>query len=73
MACERDPRREAESAADRERRTAEPKVTVADNVRSSPDPEALTAALAHEHVHVRHRDPLRIWLAHGPAYDRRRT
>jgi BlaR1 peptidase M56 len=27
------------------------------------DDRAMEAALAHEHAHIRHRDPLRIWLA----------
>lgn len=40
-----------------------PRVVVADDVRGTLDPAALVAALAHERVHVRHRDPLRIWLA----------
>src|SRR5262245_50950013 len=40
-----------------------PRVVVAEDVRDGLDPAALTAALAHERVHVRHRDPLRIWLA----------
>src|SRR5436190_2658766 len=40
-----------------------PRVVVAENLRDVLDPGALTAALAHERVHVRHRDPLRIWLA----------
>lgn len=40
-----------------------PKIIVAEDVRGTLDPDALSAALAHERVHVRHRDPLRIWLA----------
>ena len=40
-----------------------PRVVVAAALRDSLDPEAFAAALAHEQVHVRHRDPLRIWLA----------
>jgi hypothetical protein len=40
-----------------------PRVVVAGELRGTLDPAALAAALAHEHVHVRHRDPLRIWLA----------
>jgi beta-lactamase regulating signal transducer with metallopeptidase domain len=40
-----------------------PRVVVAEDVRGTLDPAALGAALAHERVHVRHRDPLRIWLA----------
>ena len=37
-----------------------PRVVVAEDVRGTLDPAALVAALAHERVHVRHRDPLRI-------------
>jgi hypothetical protein len=40
-----------------------PQVVIADEVRAALDPAALAAALAHEHAHVRRRDPLRIWLA----------
>lgn len=40
-----------------------PRVVVSEDARDALDPAALTAALAHERVHVRHRDPLRIWLA----------
>lgn len=40
-----------------------PRVVVAEDLRGTLDPDALAAALAHERVHVRHRDPLRIWLA----------
>jgi hypothetical protein len=40
-----------------------PRVVVAEGLRDMLDPAALAAALAHECVHVRHRDPLRIWLA----------
>ncbi len=40
-----------------------PRIIVAEDLRDTLDPAALTAALAHERVHVRHRDPLRIWLA----------
>lgn len=40
-----------------------PRVVVAEDLRGTLDPAALGAALAHERVHVRHRDPLRIWLA----------
>lgn len=39
-----------------------PRVVVAEDLRGTLDPAALMAALAHERVHVRHRDPLRIWL-----------
>jgi hypothetical protein len=40
-----------------------PQVVIAEEVRAALDPAALAAALAHEHAHVRRRDPLRIWLA----------
>jgi hypothetical protein len=40
-----------------------PRVVVAGELCGALDPAALAAALAHERVHVRHRDPLRIWLA----------
>lgn len=40
-----------------------PRVLVAEDLRGTLDPAALMAALAHERVHVRHGDPLRIWLA----------
>ena len=40
-----------------------PRIVLAERVRGALDPEALAAALAHERVHVRHRDPLRIWVA----------
>ena len=40
-----------------------PRIVIAEDVRHALDPDALAAALAHERVHVRHRDPLRIWLA----------
>ena len=40
-----------------------PRVVVAEDLPGALDPAALGAALAHERVHVRHRDPLRIWLA----------
>ena len=40
-----------------------PEVIVTEEVRDTLDPAALAAALAHERVHARHRDPLRIWLA----------
>jgi hypothetical protein len=40
-----------------------PRVVVAGDLRDTLDPAAFAAALAHERVHVRHRDPLRIWLA----------
>ncbi len=40
-----------------------PRVVVAEDLDGALDPAALRAALAHERAHVRHRDPLRIWLA----------
>lgn len=40
-----------------------PRVVVADDLHARLDPAAFAAAIAHERVHVRHRDPLRIWLA----------
>lgn len=40
-----------------------PRVVLAEDLRGTLDPAALAAGLAHERVHVRHRDPLRIWLA----------
>ena len=40
-----------------------PRVVVADQLEATLDPDALGAALAHEQIHVRHWDPLRIWLA----------
>jgi hypothetical protein len=40
-----------------------PRVVVAPAVLKALDARALQAALAHERMHVRHRDPLRIWLA----------
>jgi hypothetical protein len=40
-----------------------PSVIVAEGLRDAIDEAALMAAHAHERVHVRHRDPLRIWLA----------
>ena len=40
-----------------------PRVVIADGLDDTLDPEAMAAALAHERVHVRRRDPLRIWLA----------
>jgi hypothetical protein len=40
-----------------------PRVVVAEDLRGALDQAALRAAHAHERVHVRHRDPLRIWLA----------
>jgi hypothetical protein len=40
-----------------------PRIVVAAELEQSLDPRALQAALAHERSHVRHYDPLRIWLA----------
>jgi BlaR1 peptidase M56 len=40
-----------------------PRVVLSPAFRQSVDPEALLAALEHERAHVRHRDPLRVWLA----------
>jgi hypothetical protein len=40
-----------------------PTIVVSGRLNEVLDPEALAAAMAHEEAHVRHRDPLRIWLA----------
>lgn len=40
-----------------------PRIVVAPDLAKTLDAHALQAALAHERAHVRHRDPLRIWLA----------
>jgi hypothetical protein len=40
-----------------------PRIVVAPELAKALDEHALQAALAHERTHVRHRDPLRIWLA----------
>jgi hypothetical protein len=40
-----------------------PRIVVAPELAKTLDEPALQAALAHERTHVRHRDPLRIWLA----------
>ena len=40
-----------------------PRIVVAPELAKTLDEQALRAALAHERTHVRHRDPLRIWLA----------
>jgi hypothetical protein len=40
-----------------------PRITVAAHIASALDERALAAAFAHERAHVRHRDPLRLWLA----------
>jgi hypothetical protein len=39
------------------------RVVLSDALVARLDPDALNAARAHETAHVRHRDPLRIWLA----------
>jgi len=40
-----------------------PRIVVAPELAEALDENALQAALAHEQTHVRHCDPLRIWLA----------
>jgi hypothetical protein len=40
-----------------------PRVVLGETFADVVDPAALAAALAHEAAHVRHGDPLRIWLA----------
>jgi hypothetical protein len=40
-----------------------PRIVVAPELAKALDEHALRAAMAHERMHVRHRDPLRIWLA----------
>lgn len=40
-----------------------PRIVVAPELAIALDEHAMQAALAHERTHVRHRDPLRIWLA----------
>jgi BlaR1 peptidase M56 len=40
-----------------------PRIVVAPELAKALDEHALQAALTHERMHVRHRDPLRIWLA----------
>ena len=40
-----------------------PRILVAPELAKALDHTAMQAALAHEQTHVRHRDPLRIWLA----------
>jgi hypothetical protein len=44
-----------------------PRVVLAPELAQSLDEQALEAALAHERAHVRHRDPLRIWVAQFAA------
>lgn len=40
-----------------------PRIVFSRQLEAALDPDALHAAHAHEQAHVRHRDPLRIWLA----------
>ena len=40
-----------------------PQIMLSDRFRCMLDDRAIQAALAHEAAHVRHRDPLRMWLA----------
>jgi len=40
-----------------------PRILIAPDLSKALDEHAMQAALAHERTHVRHRDPLRIWLA----------
>ena len=40
-----------------------PRIAVSETLETILDPQAMDAAIAHERAHVRHRDPLRIWLA----------
>lgn len=40
-----------------------PRVVVTEELRCHLDPAGLRAVLGHEAAHVRHRDPLRLWLA----------
>lgn len=40
-----------------------PHIVIAPELEQALDPRALRAALAHERMHILHRDPLRIWLA----------
>jgi len=40
-----------------------PRIRLSARIAATLDEPALTAAVAHERAHVRHRDPLRIWLA----------
>jgi Zn-dependent protease with chaperone function len=40
-----------------------PRIVIAPGLTALLDERALQAALAHEHAHLQHRDPLRIWLA----------
>jgi len=40
-----------------------PRIVISDRFRACVDAQAIAAAEAHEAAHVRHRDPLRLWLA----------
>jgi Zn-dependent protease with chaperone function len=40
-----------------------PRIVIAPELAKTLDEQAMQAALAHERTHVRHRDPLRIWVA----------
>ncbi len=40
-----------------------PRIVVAPRLAEALDPDALAAAVEHERMHARHRDPLRMWLA----------
>lgn len=40
-----------------------PKVTLSAELRAILEPGELRAVMAHEEAHLRHRDPLRLWLA----------
>jgi Zn-dependent protease with chaperone function len=40
-----------------------PRIVIAPELARTLDGRAMQAALAHERTHVRHKDPLRIWLA----------
>ncbi len=40
-----------------------PRIVLAPDIAARLDAPALAAALAHEWAHVRHRDPMRLWLA----------
>ena len=40
-----------------------PRIVISDRFRACIDERTATAAVAHEAAHLRHRDPLRLWLA----------
>lgn len=40
-----------------------PRIVISDQFRARIDEPSAAAAIAHEAAHVRHRDPLRLWLA----------